>query len=378
MTLTFLRGQIQFMTERGIEVHVASSPGSELGAFGEQFAIPTHGVRMTRQITPLRDVLALVELWRLTRALRPDIVHAHTPKAGLLGMIAAAAAGVPARFYHMRGLPVVEARGPKRQLLLFTERIACALATRVLCVSHSLSARAKQLNLVREDKIEVFQAGSGNGVDAVSRFNPDRLAPDVREAIRAEYNIPRDALVVGFVGRIVRDKGVMELASAWEGLRRDFPQAYLLVVGLFENEDAVPADVRSRLESDPSVRLIGLRWDTPPIYAAMDVVVLPTYREGLPNVPLEAAAMMLPVVATLVDGCVDAVSDGQTGILVPARDAKALEGAIRTYLLDDALRRRHGAAGRERMLHLFQPQAIWKSVYGAYVKATARPVGRSD
>ncbi|HEX6039714.1 glycosyltransferase, partial [Longimicrobium sp.] len=317
MSLTFLRGQPGYLAGRGVEVTAVSSPDPELAEFGAREGVPVHGVRMLRRISPLHDLAALSRIVRVLRRVRPHIVHAHTPKGGLLGMIGAWAARVPVRVYHMRGLPLTTATGGKRRLLRATERVSCRLAHRVLCVSPSLRDVALAEGLCPPEKITVPAGGSGQGVDAAGRFDPARLPAGTRASVRADFGIPADATVVGFVGRVVRDKGVAELAEAWAALRAEFPGARLLLVGPFEPQDPLPAETEGALRGDPSVVLAGEDWDTPRLYAAMDVVVLPSYREGFPNVPLEAAAMELPVVSTRVPGCVDAVADGETGTLVP-------------------------------------------------------------
>jgi glycosyltransferase involved in cell wall biosynthesis len=271
----------------------------------------------------------------------------------------------------MRGLPLMTASGLKRHLLWATEAVACRLAHQVFCVSHSVLEVAVEEGVCPPDKIRVLLGGSGNGVDASGRFHPDAVDPATRAETRSRFGIPEGAVVIGFVGRLVRDKGVVELADAWQQLRDAHPEAHLLLVGPWEPQDPVPAATEAVLRRDPRVHLAGSDWNTPPLYAAMDLVVLPTYREGFPNVPLEAAAMRLPVVATRIPGCVDAVQDGVTGTLVPARDADALAGAIRAYLADPVLRHQHGGAARERVLREFRQEAIWKAIYGEYCRMLA-------
>jgi glycosyltransferase involved in cell wall biosynthesis len=367
MSLAFVRGQMGWAREHGFDVRALSSPGPELDEFGERYSMPVHAVEMPRSITPLQDIAAVWEIVRVIRANRPQIVHAHTPKGGLLGMIAARITRVPVRIYHMRGLPMMGAKGPRRALLRWTERVACKLAHRVLCVSHSLREVAIAEGLCPPEKIKVLLGGSGQGVDATDRFNPARLPEDTCQSTRARLDIPADAIVLGFVGRIVRDKGVVELAEAWRVLRKKFPGLHLLMVGPFEPQDPIPAEVERALREDPRVHLAGMDWNTPPLYAAMDLVALPTYREGFPNVPLEAASMKLPVVATRIPGCVDAVQDGTTGTLVRPHDAVSLAGAIRAYLHDPELRRKHGRVGRERVLREFCQEAIWEAIYQEYL-----------
>lgn len=377
MSLAFLRGQAAFMRARGVELAAVSSPGPDLEAFGREEGVPVAAVEMPRRITPLADLAAVRALCTIFRRMRPDVVHAHTPKGGLLAMVAARLCRVPVRIYHMRGLAFMGASGARRRLLQRTERLSCRLAHSVICVSESIRRLAVEEGICPPQRIRVLAGGSGQGVDARGRFDPERLPAGVRRDVRTRFGIPEAATVVGFVGRVVGDKGIVELEAAWHRLREAFPEVHLLLVGPFEPQDPVPADVEARLRRDPCVHLAGMDWNTPPFYAAMDVVALPTYREGFPNVPLEAAAMRLPVVATRIPGCVDAVEDGVTGMLVPARDAAALTEALRAYLSDAGLRARHGAAGRARVLRHFSPEVIHEALYAEYVRL-APPAHRPD
>jgi glycosyltransferase involved in cell wall biosynthesis len=254
----------------------------------------------------------------------------------------------------------------RRRLLRATERLTCALAHRVGCVSRSLRRFVLDEELCDPGKLVVHGQGSSHGVDATDRFTPDHADEGARQRTRERFGIPLDALVIGFVGRVVRDKGVIELVAAWECLRVRYPSLYLLVVGPFETEDPAPETVTKVLHSDSRVRLAGWLDDPRDGYGAMDVVVLPSYREGLPNVPLEGAAMQLPVVTTSGPGCVDSVEDGVTGIVVPPRDAVGLTEAIARYLEDPELRRRHGRSGRLRVLRDFRPERIWCALLDEY------------
>lgn len=371
MSLRFLRGQVGFMRERGYEVHALTSPGEELDAFGRSEGIPVHAVEMPRAITPLRDLGALRRIVAAIRRVRPDVVHAHTPKGGLLGMLAATAAGVPVRVYHMRGLPMMTATGKRRALLRATERLSCSLAHQVFCVSHSLREVALAEGLCPPDRIRVLAGGSGNGVDSTGTYFPERWSAGEKRELRARWGIPEGATVLGFVGRIVRDKGVVELAEAWRSLREAHPDLHLLMVGPFEPQDPIPADARALLEGDPRVHLAGMQPSAAPFYALMDLLALPTYREGFPNALLEAGAMGIPVVATRIPGCVDAVVEGSTGALVPARDAAALEAALRAYLDDPPRRAAHGRAAREHVLRSFRQEVIWAALEEEYRRLLA-------
>ena len=366
-SLRFVAGQAAYMRTKGFESHAVSSPGGPLTRFATEESVTVHPVSMARRITPFRDLVALFQLWRLFRTLRPHIVHGHTPKGGLLGMIAARFARVPVRIYHMHGLPFITATGLTRRILMATEAVSCRMASQVLCVSRSVRSLAVDLQLSPPEKIHVLLQGSCNGIDAETEFNPDRLNASIRDDVRRRYGIPPNATVVGFVGRLARAKGLVELDAAWQMLRKEHLDIHLLLVGPEEPGDPPPPGLLERLRTDSRVHFTGENWETPPLYSAMDILVLPTHREGFPIVLLEAAAIELPIVATCVTGCLDAVQDGITGTLVPAYDSDALAVGLQRYVRDPVLRRRHGVAARARILRDFSSAAMREAIYQKYV-----------
>ena len=371
-SLRFITGQADYMRTKGLESHAVSSPGPFLTQFSTEESVTVHAVPMARRITPFRDLAALFRLWRLFRTLRPHIVHAHTPKGGLLGMLAARLARVPVRIYHMHGLPFITAIGLTRRILMATETVSCRMASQVLCVSRSVRSMAVDLELSPPGKIHVLLQGSCNGIDAETEFNPDRLNPLVRDEVRHRYGIPPDATVIGFVGRLARAKGLVELSDAWGRLRNEHPDLHLLMIGPEEPGDPPPPALLEQLRADPRVHFAGENWNTPPLYRAIDILVLPTHREGFPIVLLEAAAMALPIVATRVTGCLDAVQDGITGTLVPAYDPEALAVGLHRYVRDPELRRQHGTAARAWMLRDFSSKAMRDAIYREYVRLLAK------
>lgn len=365
-SLVFTTGQIACMKSKGFEVYLISSPGQYLRDFAAQEQVNYCSVKMPRRITPMQDIIAIFRLHRELRRIRPTIMHSHTPKGGLIGTMTAWAARVPVRIYHIHGLPFITATGLKRMLLRLSEKVSCRLATQVLCVSDSVREMAVSEGFCPPEKIKVLGHGSINGIDAVKMFSPAVVGASIRAEIRRKYDIPQDAIVLGFVGRMVRDKGMLELAAAWKTLREEFANLYLLMVGDYESHDPVSPEIGQMLRSDDRISITGEVRDVPPFYAAMDILTLPTYREGFPLVPMEAASMELPVVATQTTGCVDAVQDGITGTLVPPHNAEALAEAVRVYINDPELRKCHGKAGRERMLRDFRQEDIWEATYGEY------------
>jgi len=355
-----------YIKAKGFDVHALSSPGEHLHKYSAHHGVPVYEVEMLRRVTPLRDLVAVFHIWQYLRQIQPEIVHACTPKGGLLGMIGAWIAGVPLRIYHIYGLPFVTATGLKRILLRWSEKVSCLLAHQVLCLSESNREMAVVEGFCPAAKIKI--AGFPNGVDAREKFNPANFDANGRWLTRAKYGIPEDALVMGFVGRIVCDKGLIELTKAWQVLREEFPALHLLLAGPFEPYDPVPPDVKHVLCTDPRVHLTGYVENPAPIYAVTDVFTFPTYREGFCLVAVEAAAMELPVVATRIPGVVEAVENGLTGTLVPSRDAEALAEAVRMYLRDPDLRRRHGCVGRDRALREFDPETLCEEMYQQYLR----------
>ncbi|MCE5324001.1 glycosyltransferase family 4 protein [bacterium] len=367
MTLTLVRGQPGYMRSCGIEVHVLSSSGEMLENIAHEEHVHAHKVDMLRGISPLRDLISLMTVCREFRRIRPHIVHSNTAKGGFLGMLAAWITGVPVRIYHVHGQRFVTMSGAGRVIVKFTEKIACRLAHRVLCVSRSIMDLTIDEGICPPHKIKVLHCGSVNGIDSADVFNPV-LYKKTRAGIRAKYDIPHEAVVIGFVGRIVRDKGIAELVDALELLRRQYSNVHLLIVGDFEDGDSVDDRTRRIMHSDPNIHLAGFVRDTPPFYAAMDIFTLPSYREGLGMSALEASAMELPVVATRITGCVDAVVDGITGCLVPPKDSDTLAQAIKAYIDNPNLRREHGRAGRQRVSRDYCRGKIWDATLREYAR----------
>jgi len=366
VSLILLRGQLRFLRDAGFEVSAISSPGRSLDAASEAEGVQTHAVPMVREVGGLADILSLWRLWRLMRRYRPVITNVSTPKAGLLGGLASYLSGVPCRIYTLRGLRCETATGLKRWALLFAERVACQCAHRVICVSESLRQKAVALAVVDPGCAVVLGPGSSNGVD------PDRFAPTVEllgqaAPLRRALGIPPDAPVIGFVGRFTRDKGVSELVQAFCQLHTEYPELRLLLVGDFEDGDPVSDQIRSMVASDPHIIFTGTVRDTAPYYHLMDILALPTYREGFPNAVIEAHAAAKPVVTTDATGAVDAVLDGITGIQVPVRNAGALAEALAGLLANPQVADRMGLAGREHVMREFRQEIIWMALEEEYL-----------
>ena len=359
-TCLVLSSRLKALVEAGFRVSLVSGPGG-MASHGNGIAgVSAYEISMARAISPVADVVALGRLMSLLFRLKPDMVEFSTPKAGLLGCMAAWICRVPIRIYFLRGLRVETVSGFKRRLLLWSERIAAACAHVVVANSRSLRERAIALGAVTEGKAVLLGEGSSNGVDVV-RFSPG--LSDVRE----QYSILADKRVIGFVGRLTADKGLPELLEAFVEILRAEPECYLLLVGWFDAaEDAVGRELRARVEGHPRIVCTGYVDDAAPYYRAMDVMALPSWREGFPNAVLEAAASGVPVVVTNCTGSCDAVMPEVTGLLVQPGDPRAISAAVLKLLKDRQLCGEMGKAARTWAVERFDQRRVLGMVVQYY------------
>ena len=355
-----LEGQLAHFRELGYEVIAVAAPGADLDFAAKRDGIQVVGLPMEREIRPFSDLISLWRMWRLMRRLRPDIVCTATSKASLLGLLAAWFARVPVRVYRLWGLRLETSHGLKRRILGWAEHISAACSHRVLSISESLRSAFVRGGFVSSEKIVVVGNGSNNGIET-ERFVPTEDLRTAAARLRGGWGVPQDAPIIGYVGRFVRDKGIVDLVDAFEKLLVTHPDAWLLLVGDYEVGDPVPAEYVRRIAENPRIihpgfiDLISL----PPYYCAMNVFAFPTHREGFGNVAVEAAAAELPVVGFRVTGVVDAVQDGVTGTLVEFGDKDGFANALSRYLSDELLRRQHGEAGKQRAIAIFRREEIW-------------------
>ncbi len=368
MFLHHLNSQIEATLAAGHEVYLVSSPSSgfrdgiqdDLKFSGMLF----HGIEIPRKISPLADLGALIALYRFFRQGRFDVVHSITSKAGLLCAVAAMAAGVPLRMHTFIGQPWAGLSGPIRWVSKACDWLIVRLNTQCYADSESQRAFLVAEGVADSGHIKTLGAGSIAGVD-LSQFDAGRFD---RRQIKVELAIPVDAQVIVFLGRINREKGIVELVIAFDILsQKGFDKVFLLIIGPFESDShSLPDATKKSLEQHQRIRVLGYIDAPEKLLAIAELFCLPSYREGFGSVVIEAAAMGVPTVATRVVGLVDAVAEGETGLLVPPKDARALADALARLLGDSQLRLELGAAAQARARELFDSAKVNQLVLNEY------------
>lgn len=362
---TFYADMLGLLRAQGYDVAVVSSPGQELDALAAEQGVRTLSVEMKRQIAPLSDLRSLWRLWRLMRKERPDVVHSMTPKAGLLVMTAAKLAGVPVRMHTFTGLVFPTSRGLKRTVLKLTDRITCACATHVIPegegVRHDLIA-----NHITRKPIRVIGHGNVRGID-MEHYAVSKEIQDEAEKIRQRTG---GSFVFIFIGRIVADKGIRELAEAFNRLYSENPDMRLIMLGRRE-PDLDPLDDKtvSTLESCPGIIEPGQQKDIRPWLAASDALAFPSYREGFPNVVIEAGAMGLPSVVTDINGSREIITDGFNGLIVKPHSTEALYNAMRRMAYDRDACRRMAEVARPHIADRWEQRRLRRLQLEFYQKA---------
>jgi len=369
-----LLNQLLWLRDAGFEVAAASAAGPDLEPV-RRAGVPHFAVPFTRRMTPLADLAAFFTLWRLFRREHFTIVHTHQVKAAMFAQLAARLAGVPLVVNTVHGFYFHDNTPPvKRAAWVLLERGLARLSHALLSQNREDVETAVREGICAPGKIEHI----GNGID-VRRFDRAVVDPARLDATRRELGLAPDAQVVGFVGRLVVEKGVLELFDAVRLLRRRFPRVRLLMIGPVDSDraDAIqPATADTYGIGDITV-FSGYRHDTPELYALMHVCVLPSHREGMPRSPMEAASMGVPCVATAIRGCREVVRDGETGWLVPVNDAPALADAIGRILGDAPAAGRMSVRARSIACEYFDERLVFERVRAAYDRLLQRRPGVS-
>lgn len=367
-----LLNQLLAIKDAGYDVCAISADGPEIPDV-VRAGIRHIAVPMTRATNPLADLKALLRLVWIMRRERFDIVHTHTPKAALLAQYAAWFARVPIRVHTIHGLYFPGHMNPRRRwVYVLLERVTMAPSHYNLSQNPEDVPVAIGEGISQPDRLELV----GNGID-LNAFDPTVQTPERRAATRASLGLGPEHLVVGMVSRFVGEKGCREFLEAARTITSELPNVRFLMAGAVEpwKKDALHPEIIDEMGLAGSVLLLGHRTDMPELCAVMDVLALPSHREGFPRAPMEAAAMGVPSVVTDIRGCRQVVDNGVTGLIVPVKDSAALASALLTLLRDGELRRALGAAAREKALREFDEQTVFRRVVDAYGRLLGRRLG---
>jgi glycosyltransferase involved in cell wall biosynthesis len=329
-----LTGQLDFMYNKGFEVTAISADGKEIKEISKSGKIPHLIFPLTRKITPLTDLYCLLKLFFYFIKHKPDIVHSHTPKAGLIGMLAAKLAGVPLKIHTIAGLPMMTAKGWRKKILIATEKLTYKAADEVLPNSKSMYNYLLDENLIEASKLKIISEGSSNGFDD-ERFNPEKILSGKIDEVKRMIEFDTKNFYLLFVGRMVIDKGLVELIESFLYLQSSYPNLKLLLLGEYEDDlSNIPEHIKWQIKTNSNIFHLGWRSDVEIFLSIANVLIHPSHREGFPNIVLQAAAMKCPILCSKIPGNIDIISSNQVGYLFAPQDKKSLINTFENFISD--------------------------------------------
>lgn len=358
-----LEGQLNYMSEF-YNVIAVSSEKEYLEVIGKRENVATHHIEMTRKITPLQDLVSVVKMYFFFKKVKPFIVHTHTPKAGIVGMVAARLARVPHRLHTVAGLPLLEATGLKRKLLDFVEKLTYSCATKVYPNSNALLGIIQENNYCPPTKLKVIGKGSSNGINT-DYFDDKHFSAEQKSELKKQLNIHEGDFVFIFVGRIVADKGINELISAFSELQQQ--KVKLLLVGPLEQDlNPLLPETLQQIQGNTNIISVGFQNDVRPYFAISNALVFPSYREGFPNVVMQAGAMNLPSIVTNINGCNEIIEEGKNGIIIPVKNSDELHKAMLKFVTNAEQLQTYKQNSRELIVSRYQQSKVWNDILEEY------------
>lgn len=361
-----LPGQMRFMQQHGFDVLMISADGKERADVMDKEECPHIIVPMTRQITPVQDLKCLLQLIKIFKREKPDIVHTHTPKAGLLGMLAARICFVKVRIHTVAGLPLMVEKGGKLALLTFIEKLTYASANQVWPNSNSLKKYIASHKLTRPGKLSVIASGSTNGID-LNRFNVQSLSPEIIKEVKNQISFSEKNIYLLCIGRLVLDKGIVELVNAFIQLHKKNSALKLILVGDFEEVlDPLPEAILKEIETNKSI--IHIRWTNQVEYfmAVANLFIFPSHREGFPNVLLQAGAMQLPIICSEIPGNIDIVENEKTGLIFEVANTAQLGSCVEHAMTHMPKMKSMALTLHNYINENFHRENIWNSILTKY------------
>lgn len=356
-----LENQLRFMKEFYC-VTAVSSDKVRLKKIGNNQGVDVFHVELTRKITPIKDLKAVIKLYLYLKKEKPFIVHTHTPKAGVVGMLAAKLARVPNRLHTVAGLPLLEAVGLKRVVLNFVEKLTYKCATKVYPNSHGLEKIILENKFTSKTKLKVIANGSSNGINT-SHFNSNLFTNKENSSLKEQLKIKEDDFVFIFVGRIVGDKGINELVEAFEKLSKENKNVKLLLVGSFEDElDPLKKKTRVIIENNGQIISVGFKNDVRPYLAIANTLAFPSYREGFPNVVMQAGAMNLPCIVSNINGCNEIIEENKNGLIIPVKNVVELYKSMIKMMENSNMK----FNSREMITSHYEQKVVWAALLNEY------------
>jgi glycosyltransferase involved in cell wall biosynthesis len=362
-----LKGQLKFMSKYYDILGVSSKgEGDLLQNFGIDQGIRIQEIEMTRTISPINDLKSLYQLYKLLKKEKPFIVHSHTPKAGTIGMLAARLANVPHRLHTIAGLPLLEATGFKRYMLDTVEKITYSCATQIFPNSYGLKDIILESRFTTENKLKVIANGSSNGIDT-DHFNPELYDNNSNTRIREELGFSNEDFIFVFAGRMVKDKGVNELIKTFEKISNEFKHTKLLLMGGYERGlDPLLPETEHIINTNKNIKFTGFIEDIRPYFSTSDALAFPTYREGFPNVVMQACAMSLASIVTDINGCNEIIEHNKNGIIIPPKDEQALYEAMKFMLTNPEKVKNMAQVSRSKIIDNYDQEVVWKALLKEY------------
>ncbi|WP_312765408.1 glycosyltransferase family 4 protein [Epilithonimonas sp.] len=361
---SLLKGQLGFLNKY-FEITAISGKGTDLKEVKNREHVNVYPIEMQRQISPLKDFVSLINLYRYFKRERPDVIHSITPKAGLLSMLAGKLAGVPIRMHTFTGLIFPYKKGMMQKILIAMDKLLCYCATNIYPEGQGVKNDLKKFRITNKP-LKIIGNGNVNGIDS-TYFDPALISENEKDILRKSLAIESDDFVYVFVGRIVKDKGINELIEAFSDINQKNQYTKLILVGTFEKKlDPIKPETEALIEANPNIITVGYQKDIRPYLSISDLFVFPSYREGFPNVLLQAGALGLPSIATDISGCNEIIRDGVNGYIVPSKNQKDLHDKMLELLQNPQIAKQMGERSRDLVVRDYERGFLWNEILKEY------------
>ncbi|MBC6997978.1 glycosyltransferase family 4 protein [Cytophaga sp. FL35] len=369
-----LKGQLAYMN-RHFEVVAVASPGPQHQVLQQQEGISSLEVHINRRISPFKDITSLLTLYQLFKKEKPFIIHSITPKAGLLSMLAGWLAGVPVRMHTFTGLVFPTQKGPMKQLLIFLDKIICLCATNIYPEGKGVKQDLINYGITKKN-LKIIGHGNVNGID-LNHFDPEHYSDEMKSNLREQLHIKPDDFVWLFVGRVAKDKGISELVGAFKEIQKYKVPSKLLLVGPYEKDlDPVAQEIEKEIEENKAIISVGWQKDVRPYFAISNVFAFPSYREGFPNVLLQAGAMGKFAIVTDINGSNEIIASGVNGTIIPPQDTAQLIKAMNDCLSRRELFQGNNSLYRQKIAERYKNELVWSEQLKEYNRLVSQYLDR--